>query len=259
MSRSYYITPFRLTKNPFLWRSIGLMTAIKTDQKILMPEPTYRWLRGGSPPNWATLSLENATMCLKYGSYLEYRWQENIPFAQQILDKILLDTAEGQRLPKMAMTSSHLREETLTLFIEKQFTEAAEKVKAELPATTPWYTSPEFNNVTNWSSWIASNSNLKTYQFEMMYKALPPKVDPLRQFVGKVKLGTIPDYILKDLLDRSLVDKSMSEYHHYPLLREALNRKFLVRVDPFTEAVPSQARPMPFEKPMATEPIVVPV
>lgn len=258
MSRSYYITPFRLTKNPFLWRSIGLMTSIKTDQKIVMPEATYRWLRSGTPPNWATLSEENAMLCLKYGSYLEYRWSECIPLAQKLLDKMLVDKDPNQRLSKIAMSCTFLKEETLTLFIENQFKEAAASVAVEPPPSTPWYSSPAHNNVINWSSWIASNPGLKTYQFEMMYKSLPPKVDPLKQFIGKVKLNTVPDYILKDLLDRSLGDKAnLSEYHHYPLLREALVRKLLVRVDPFTEVVLSQPRPLSFDKPVATTPVVV--
>src|ERR1700674_5471536 len=113
--RRYYITPTRLTRNPYLWRSIKLMTTLKPDQEVHLPGDTVDWLTSGTPNNWTTLSTENAVMCIERAGYnLEYRWDSDVAAAEKILDQLL----PGKRR-EFALRNPLLREESMTLFIEK--------------------------------------------------------------------------------------------------------------------------------------------
>lgn len=252
MSNRYYITPTRLTRNPVLWRSIKLMVTLKPDQEIFVPETTIDWLRSGSPENWTIISPENAALCIeRYDRRnLQYRWDNNPAATEKIFDILL----QGDNDNKAMVLGNHLiKEETLTLFIEKVLPSLV-KASAINDKTVSIYSVTTLRSrVENLIKCILRNTTCKTYQIELLWKLLHPEVNVAATIMECIsKVDMVPDYILTDMIKSVSDPKYRLSYYgsnEVTYIKEGFRRHMIVQVTPTTIVVPSQPRPVSFVKP----------
>lgn len=255
--RRFFVTPTRLTKNPFLWRSVGLMGTLKPGQEFFLSEATIRWLRGGQ---WALISPENAALCIELADYnMEYDWRANIPAAEKVLDLVLASKAKDKW--KIPLSSPQLREESLTTFLEKTYTDSIITFeKARLLPHTGWSNIPEMMNISNWVNYLLANTSLKTYQLEYMWKVTPKNFELGKNLIARIPLDTVPDYMFRELLDNHVSFEDRYGYSNsniYVLLKEGIRRGMLSRTEIYGTIVPPMARPTTFVKPAVTEVVTV--
>jgi len=256
MYRRYFITPTRLAKNPFLYRSVGLLATLKPNQEIHLPEETQRWLKTGNPPNWTVISPENVALCLKYADYhISFDWKSNIPVAEKVLDLALPITSKDKK--NRILGNEFLREETLTNFLEKDLKDLADKVAVE--KTQEYGYSDARSKLSDHVSYIAGNSSLKTYQLEIIWRTIPKQIDAARYVLGRVGWKIVPDYILNEMLDQVQVLEDSYNYgsNLYGLFKEAQRRGMFVRNTLHGVTVPSEPRPAVIAgRPIIVAPVV---
>lgn len=253
--RRYYITPTRLLRNPFLWRSIGLMTTLKPNQEIFLGEAAIRWLRH----NWPTISAENTALCLERCEYhLELDWKVNISIAEKVLDLLMQSKNKDKR--RIAIASKFTKEETITKFLEGEFTTLCAELKEAVPSATSWGRIPSAMQVDDYVLNLLSNPSFKMYQLEYVWRTVPTQIEVAHRILSRPSLKAIPDYILKVLLDSAGELESKYNYglNLYHLMKEGLRRGMLTRTEPAVITVESQPRPTTFVRPIVV-PDVVPV
>ncbi len=250
----HFITPTRLYRNPRLAQSIELTVTLKPERKkdIFLPEATVRWLKSNVPNNWTTISAENAAACIKWReSDLEFPWEYDIPKSQKILDLVI-------KIPDkrhIALRSSFLREETLTLFIEQELAQMAEQeAKKRVEYSGSWRRIPHIFDIDSITSRILQNRSCKTYQIELLWHKVHPHVNVAERIVEFADVHKIPDYMLKDL-SKGVLERKDDRYRGYDsyaaemrYVIEAYRRGLLAEGTPALVQVASQPRPATFEE-----------
>jgi len=244
MADSYFITVRRLQKNPFLWKSIRMLTQVNKDYTIHMPAATSSWLYSA----WPTLTPGNGALCLEYLDRSNFNFRAN-PVAASAVIKEYLNIGYKRKMAEV-LRSEFISEEVLTIFIETTLTELIEKEKTlkELPYDYSRQRSSDL------SGYVLVNKNIKMYQIEAVWNLYDKRrSDVIAQF-SNVALDRLPDYIFLKLLRRAT--KEVDPYGDYKLPRiykEAFKRNMLVEVAVPT-VVASQPRPLTFEKPVVVPP-----
>jgi hypothetical protein len=240
--RSYYITPRRLTTNTFLWKTINMMKIINKDRLVELPPATSIWL--GS--NWASITPENAVLCIEYSDRtLNYPWDNNPIAAQKILDIMMT----RKDMWDQALMNKHLKESVLLSFIEGPLqdmikNDALNEVKRKSYRLA--------GDAQSFVSTILRSDRIQTYQIELIYNYYAksyPNLDTVAYLLAEsTQIGLIPDYIFERIVPY-FYKQDPSQYRwggshtDVAVLQEAISRGMLKKAIPSTTVVFSQPKP----------------
>ena len=242
---SHYITPTRLVKNPHFHKSIKMLQTVSPEFKIVLPQATVEWLHH----HWSEITPENVALCEEHSDYrLRMDWDNHPDVATKVHEFIL--TSHGKNMTEY-MESKHLRELFLTKFIEEELTPHITSLTAKIIKDKQRTWRGEEIKALDWTPHILSNKSLKTYQLELVWKAIN-QTDTMsfysEMFRLRPPLEIVPDYIFKTIFNVVIEEPgtdSSYDSRNPSIFREAMKRGMLVKTTPAIATIPSQPKPIP--------------
>jgi len=246
MQRSrFFITAFRLQRNPSFYKTVAMMRSLNKDQGVLIPPKEEGWISS----NWSSLSVGNALMCLHYLNR-GFTWSHNSTAARKIFDALLLEDSDQIM---HALGSSLVEENSLTTYIEQKLPKYLKENPED--AKKGYWKPRDEGRVRH----LTRNESLKTYQFEMIWNLIPVR-DRIRRLdeLANFPLMKTPDYILKGLFECIWCDADSSKeedrYYGYgrsemPIINEVIRRGMIKKID-VPVVIPSQPKPVTAKTPL---------
>lgn len=232
--QSYYITPTRLTKNPHLWKTIGMMKTLNKDSVIECPVATDYWVK----ENWHTLTPGNLNLVFEYSERVYIHWAEHPETAAKSFDH-LLKVSGVSNIVEVALSAQETPEESINEFIKDRLPSLLDR-----PPTYS-YKDKTLGGATCVSA-ILRNRSIKMYQIQNLWQVISSRDKPheILNMIDHTPLSDLPDAILKKFLSFALKTGIEERVAFTRVISEAYKRKMVVVNPTPVEIIPMAQAPI---------------